>query len=334
MAGSPHSTCAPVYSDDQLQRYFSRIEFEKPRPSREETRTQAGLAYLTSLQKHQLSHVPFEDLYLHYTTHPHISLDPDHLYEKIVGRRRGGYCMENNGFFNTVLRSLGYDVYSAGARINNNMNSGREVEYGGWYDICSNEYEGLTAAERNRGHMINLVNLDGQAYMVDVGFGADGPLQPMPLKDGHVQSGLEPHSMRLRLENIAQNTCSSQRLWVYQHRRDDQSPWEPLHCFSELEFIPQDYEVMNYATSTLRTSLFTYQVVCTQISLEGEAVVGVDILVGNQVKRRLKGGRVEHLATCETEKQRVDALRKYFNICLTGKEQQGILSTVAALSSS
>ena len=46
-------------------------------------------------------------------------MDADELYEKLVERKRGrgGYCMENNYFFGTVLRSLGFGVYSAGAKV-------------------------------------------------------------------------------------------------------------------------------------------------------------------------------------------------------------------------
>lgn len=46
-----------------------------------------------------------------------ISLEPDDLYEKIVVKKRGGYCMEVNCFFGIVLRSLGFEVYSSGGRV-------------------------------------------------------------------------------------------------------------------------------------------------------------------------------------------------------------------------
>ena len=79
----------------------------------------ASLEFLRILQIHQLSKVPFENLSIHYSAHHTVSLDADTLYEKIVGnaRGRGGYCMENNCFFGTILRTLGFKVYSAGARV-------------------------------------------------------------------------------------------------------------------------------------------------------------------------------------------------------------------------
>lgn len=40
--------------------------------------------------------------------------------------------MENNAFFGTVLRSLGYDVTSAGARVCMGVNGGNAAKYGSW----------------------------------------------------------------------------------------------------------------------------------------------------------------------------------------------------------
>ena len=117
-----------IYTPEQIQLYYDRIQL--PHSYRNEidsqkARTQEGLKFLTVLKKYQLAAVPFENLELHYSFHHTITLDPDHLFEKIVGRQagRGGYCMENNCLFGTVLRSLGYDVFSIGARVNTAIES-------------------------------------------------------------------------------------------------------------------------------------------------------------------------------------------------------------------
>lgn len=49
-----------------------------------------------------------------------ISLDKEDLFEKIVTLERGGYCMENNLLFSTVLRTLGFEVVATGARVGPN----------------------------------------------------------------------------------------------------------------------------------------------------------------------------------------------------------------------
>ena len=57
--------------------------------------------------------VPFENLDIHLGV-PNV-LDPDHVYDKIVRRRRGGWCFELNGLFALLLERLGFTVtrYSA-----------------------------------------------------------------------------------------------------------------------------------------------------------------------------------------------------------------------------
>jgi len=63
---------------------------------------------------HQLV-VPFENLSIH-LPEP-ISLDEDSLIDKIVTRRRGGFCYELNGAFALLLEALGAGVTRAAARV-------------------------------------------------------------------------------------------------------------------------------------------------------------------------------------------------------------------------
>ena len=44
-------------------------------------------------------------------------LDEDALLDKLVGRRRGGFCYELNGAFGALLAHLGYDVTLLAARV-------------------------------------------------------------------------------------------------------------------------------------------------------------------------------------------------------------------------
>ena len=116
----------PTYTPSQLQLYYDRISLPASLRTHPVTRdpsaalTPSGLEFLTALQRHQIAAIPFENLELHYSAHHSISLDPAHLFDKMVARGtgRGGYCMENTCLFGTVLRSLGYDVYPTGARVN------------------------------------------------------------------------------------------------------------------------------------------------------------------------------------------------------------------------
>src|ERR1700734_2317841 len=80
------------------------------------TPTTAGdAAGLRTLHRaHQLT-VPFENLSIH-LAEP-ISLDERDLADKIVRRRRGGFCYELNGTFALLLEALGAQVSRVAARV-------------------------------------------------------------------------------------------------------------------------------------------------------------------------------------------------------------------------
>lgn len=85
--------------------YLARIGYSGPVEPTAET--------LAALHRAHMLAVPFENLDIHLGV-PNV-LDPDHVYEKIVRRRRGGWCFELNGLFALLLERLGFAVtrYSA-----------------------------------------------------------------------------------------------------------------------------------------------------------------------------------------------------------------------------
>lgn len=315
----PDPSNRPTYTKSQLSAYFKHISLPKESQELSSNHNKlhhppTALSFLTTLQQHTLCSVPFENLSLHYSPHHSISLDPQHLFRKIVQDARGGYCMENNCFFGTVLRSLGFEVHTAGARVNSPKNeTGRET-YEGW------------------SHMVNIVTLaDGRKYMLDVGFGGNGPVRPLPLhlEDSHVP-GIEPAENRLAYRNIPQNSDPNQKLWVFQHRNDAQSQWISMYCFTELEFLAQDYEMMNFWTSQSRKSWFTQRIVAVRMIMKEGEVVGTVMLDGGEFKKRVKGVK-EHLRTCESEEERVTGLEEWFGMVLREEERVGIRGMVSEL---
>lgn len=180
--------------------------------------------------------------------------------------------------------------------------------------------------------MVNIVTLsNGEKYMLDVGFGGNGPVRPLLLDAEHSQTqGIAPAQSRLVKRNIPQNSDPHQKLWIYEHRNDPQSKWLPMYCFTELEFLPQDYEVMNFFTSQSRKTFFTYKVVVVRMIMEEGEVVGTVILTDRELKRRTRG-ETEHLKTCTTEGERLMALREWFGIELNDHEKAGIKGMVTEL---
>ena len=178
--------------------------------------------------------------------------------------------------------------------------------------------------------MVNIVSIDNKRWLVDVGFGPDGPIEPVLLEDGAVSPGAGMQVLRLQRRNIAENTNADQRLWVLEYRRHADSPWASLYCFTELEFLPQDFAYMNHATSTMRTSWFTTSVVCSRTIVESDEVVGSVILQDKELKMR-RDGETKVLVKFETELQRVKALTDWYGISLTEDEHRGIKGLVTEL---
>ncbi|WP_405004771.1 arylamine N-acetyltransferase [Kitasatospora purpeofusca] len=129
---------AEIPTDEQVAAYLARIGAERP--------ARAGAAELARLQEAHLDAVPFENLGIH-LGEP-VVLEPEALLEKVVGRRRGGFCYELNGAFAALLRALGYRVELLAARVFDGAEPGPPFD-----------------------HLALRVEADGVAWLVDVGFG-------------------------------------------------------------------------------------------------------------------------------------------------------------------
>ena len=180
--------------------------------------------------------------------------------------------------------------------------------------------------------MINIVNIAGKRYLVDVGFGgSNGPTFPIFLTSDQPSQTIASSSVRLLLSSISDNTRKDQLLWCYQFRHGEDRPWIDGYSFTETEFIPQDFQMMSFFTSTSKTSWFTYRILCLKELMEDGKLVGEIRLYENEVRRRVRG-EPELLATMATEDERVQALEKYLGVKLREPEVRRIQGMVTQLS--
>ena len=117
----------------------------------------AGLNAL--IWAHQ-THVPFEDLDVYYTRRP-VSLEIPVLYDKVVVRRRGGYCYELNALFARLLQDLGFDVRRVFCRV---------VRGRDFLPPCA--------------HQAIVATFGEDRYFCDVGFGGPMPAGALRIGDG------------------------------------------------------------------------------------------------------------------------------------------------------
>jgi len=194
-----------------LSGYLERIGYAGDlRPSR---------SVLEALHLAHATHIPFENLDI-LLGRP-IRLDLASLQAKLVKDRRGGYCFEQNLLFSAVLRQLGFSVTNLAARV---------------------RYRTTTLLPRT--HMLLLVELAGERWLADVGFGADGLLLPVPLLS---VEGVRHFAWSYRVIDEA-------GLWVLQSLRE--GAWMDLYAFSLEPQLAADYEMANHYVSTHPSSRF------------------------------------------------------------------------------
>ncbi|KAL5866418.1 N-malonyltransferase fdb2 [Pyricularia oryzae] len=324
----------PHLDDAQLRAYFECIKLPREHLDsivlKDATKVgtkEHGLPFLAALTRYHACNVPWDNLVLHYSATKRVTLDQKELYAKIVSRRLGGRCMENNSLFATILRSIGYEVRDCGGRVARAVSPYPEVRRN-----QSQTYDGWN-------HMLNLVLLDDEWYVVDVGMGALGPNMPFPLRDGFETTSIAPRLIRLQHRAIKETYATGRyvagpgaapKMWCYDvcySPSEDAAAneWTPVYCFAETEFLPQDYEVMSWFTSTNPRSFFTQYVICSKMIMDEEqqTIVGNIALFKDTVRETIGANR-KVVKECKTEDDRVQALAEIFNVNLTDEEKKSI----------
>jgi N-hydroxyarylamine O-acetyltransferase len=196
-----------------LDAYFQRIGYKGARTPTLET--------LRAIHVRHTETIAFENL------NPllgwPVPLDPASLQQKMVRDGRGGYCFEHNILFKHALDALRFRVTGLAARV--------------LWGAAENT---VTA----RTHMLLHVDLDGQPYIVDVGFGGVTLTGPLRLETDIEQA--TPHEpFRLLKANDE-----------FIEQVNIRGDWVSLYRFNLQENLLPDYEVTNWYLSNHPGSLF------------------------------------------------------------------------------
>jgi len=164
-----------------------------------------------------------------------IRIDLDSVVAKLVTAKRGGYCFEHGTLFQAALRALGIESTAHAARVL------------------------LVApkADAPRTHMFLTVVADGVTWVLDPGFGGQGPLVPVPLVEGQeARHGRDVHRLLRRdgewvLEGLVNGAMTP--LWT--------SSLEPQ--------FPIDFALANHYVSTFPDSPFVQRLMIRAITVDG-----------------------------------------------------------------
>ena len=203
-----------------LDSYFARIGYDGPSAPTLET--------LRAIQLLHAQAIPFENLDPLLGRTPR--LDVDSLQRKLVRSARGGYCFEQNALFAHALRALGFRVTGLAGRVVWNRPDDTPPP---------------------RSHMILRVEIDGIAWLADVGFGLSptGPLLFEPELEQQT-----PHEPFRLTKDGDVFTLQAKLLGKWQSfYRFDLQPQEAI-----------DYEVANHYVSTWPSSHFVTSLIAAR----------------------------------------------------------------------
>jgi N-hydroxyarylamine O-acetyltransferase len=209
-------------------------------------------AVLEALHLAHATHIPFENLDIQ-LGRP-IRLDLDSLQAKLVRGRRGGYCFEQNTLFAAALEQIGFAVTCLAARVR--LGTTRLLP---------------------RTHMLLKVDVEGKAWLADVGFGGQGLLHPLPLVAGQV---VRQYAWSYRLTH-------DDGLWVLQYL--DGGAWQDAYAFTLEPQFAVDFEMANHYTSTHPASRFVQTLTAQLPTPEARYLLRdreLTVLRGDQVSSR------------------------------------------------
>jgi len=208
-----------------LDAYLRRIGCDAP--------ARASLEVLRGIARGHPCAIPFENL-TPWLGRP-VPLDLADLEAKLVGGGRGGYCFEHNTLLLAALREIGFEARPLAARV---------------------EWMAADGETRPRTHMLIRVDLDGETWLADAGFGGLTLTDPLRLA-ANVEQGSDGDRVRLL------RAGEDWRLEAFVSGR-----WEALYRFDMQPQFPADQQMANYFVSTHPRSQFVNDLIAARATPE------------------------------------------------------------------
>jgi N-hydroxyarylamine O-acetyltransferase len=236
-----------------LPAYLDRIAYAGP--------VAPTAVVLRNLHRAHMLSVPFENLDI--ALDQKIVCDEAAFIQKIVERRRGGFCYELNGAFAGLLRAIGFRVTLLSARVPRDDGS------------ISPEFD----------HLALRVDLD-EPWLADVGFG-DSFLEPLELRSGTERS---QDGWTYRVVDCGGSLCME--------RAERDAAWKRQYCFTLTPRSLDDFAAMCHYHQTSPESPFTRKSVCSMATPDGRITVADRKLISTR-----NGSREERLLASDTERR-------------------------------
>jgi len=229
---------------------------------------------LYELQYRHFLTVPYENLDI--LNDIPLSLETADLYDKIVVRKRGGYCFELNALFNWLLCEIGYKTTTYFARFLLDLN---EIPM--------------------RRHRIMRVEIGGAYYIADVGVGSVTPERPLRLIEN------EETEIRTITYKFTKDPFLG---WVLNFKKIKDENWRPLYSFTEeaqleVDFVQPNFYCQKHEDSIFnKTNMFAIRTETGKYTLDGSVFKTADL-----------SGNITSAKECD-ENEITEVLKNYFGV--------------------
>ena len=252
---------------EQREAYLKRIGYEG--------KVKATKECLETLMALHLRNVPFENLEV-YEEGKVPSLKSQDIYEKIVLRRRGGYCFELNKLFYELLLSIGFQASPLGVRI---LWKREEIP-----------------PMLHRG---TLVMIGEEMFYCDIGYGGPGPKHLVKLEDGI-------HKEQDGTFRITMHPEGTNGEVLIERKKED--AYLPILRFPLHPAVEADFELMNFYCAAFPRGFFQAQRVMSCNTETGSVA-----LTGNELTIQSADASMVRLIA-KTDAEIKEWIRRYFGI--------------------
>ena len=192
----------------RLNEYLERLGLKRPLPVDAATLRKIHVAHLAAF--------PFTNLEIQ--TKGTLRVDLESVERKFLAGG-GGYCFEQNTLLAAALRELGFSVDTILARVG-------------------------SPERRALNHLLLRVTIDDQPWLADVGFGGEGPLEPLPLIE----------NSRVDQNGITYALRRDRYHWTLSMHYGETN--EDMYEFGDAPHTRGDIEIANHYTATHPDSIF------------------------------------------------------------------------------
>lgn len=287
----------PALTPEQCDAWLGRMGIGRP--------PVPTLQAMNSLIAAHLARFPFENL--DSLLGRRVRIGPPFVFEKLLRRRRGGYCFELNTLFCAGLKSLGYTVVPLAARVRWHVQEGTPTSLS---------------------HMLLRVEVENQSYIVDVGFGGPTPDHALVLSPRieHASAAayqLRPTPQDARAIHLPSYDLTLHSLASLRGRTDGGSEDTSGQVLYRFDLSPQpqiDFEMRNWDVSTNPDSHFTQALMVARTD-----DTGVRISLANaKLTEREPDGSVRSTNTLPSVDSVIDVLTERFGIELDGNLRESL----------